>query len=292
MLRRPIIWAAGLTGAVLAAGAAVWPTERGQRLIRDTTRTTAKRLRYWSHVLEGVSHQLEHGQPDPDVPDTVVADRVRSELGRLLKLLDLPRIHVEVVDHVATLHGAVDDEVEARMIETATAQISGVEGVESYLTIGLGKGLTRPSEGHEHPPTSDAYRQLLGAATGAGLDEEMALPVVRAVLSTFCHRIPEGEAQHLLDHLPEDARALVLPPRLRGEAPSRLRTVPELVDAVMDAIAAQSPHQVPEVGPVVAERVAERVLGTLRQLVPEEVVDVGAVLPEDLRDLWYFAPAG
>jgi uncharacterized protein (DUF2267 family) len=41
-----------------------------------------------------------------------------------------------------------------------------------------------------------------------------------------------------------------------------------------------------------ADAIAESVLGQLRELVPEEVVDVAAVLPDDLRRFWLSAVPG
>jgi len=46
------------------------------------------------------------------------------------------------------------------------------------------------------------------------------------------------------------------------------------------------------VDPARASAITEAVLGTLRQLVPEEAGDVASVLPRDLRELWIDAPGG
>ena len=56
---------------------------------------------------------------------------------------------------------------------------------------------------------------------------------VHAVLCGFTDRLPETERARLLAHLPPDARALAGPPRRRGEQPPRLKTVPQLVAAVV-----------------------------------------------------------
>lgn len=44
------------------------------------------------------------------------------------------------------------------------------------------------------------------------------------------------------------------------------------------------------VSPEAAEPVIAAVLGTLRTLVPEEVADITAVLPDDLKGFWRRRP--
>ncbi|MCZ7527213.1 MAG: DUF2267 domain-containing protein [Acidimicrobiia bacterium] len=56
-----------------------------------------------------------------------------------------------------------------------------------------------------------------------------------------------------------------------------MKTVPELV-AAATARGGMRPER--------AEAIAAAVLGTLRELVPEEAGDVAAVLPEELRRFW------
>jgi uncharacterized protein (DUF2267 family) len=119
-------------------------------------------------------------------------------------------------------------------------------------------------------------RELLQAAQDAGAPEGTAVLAVRAVLGAFTERIPEDEREQMLSHLPLDARALAGPPRRCG-ATSRIRSVPELVGRVI-AHGGVDPER--------AGVITEAVLGHLRTLVPEEAVDVAAVLPHDLRALW------
>jgi uncharacterized protein (DUF2267 family) len=45
----------------------------------------------------------------------------------------------------------------------------------------------------------------------------------------------------------------------------------------------------PLVAPDERETIVESVIGALRDLVPEEAVDIAAVLPSDLRTLWKVA---
>ena len=58
-----------------------------------------------------------------------------------------------VENHVALLHGDVATRADAEAIEKAVAAVSGVEGVNSHLHIGLMKSDTRPSEGHQPAPS-------------------------------------------------------------------------------------------------------------------------------------------
>jgi uncharacterized protein (DUF2267 family) len=124
---------------------------------------------------------------------------------------------------------------------------------------------------------SEALRQLQNAARDAGASTENAPLAVHAVLSALADRIPVDEREQFLAQLPADVRCLAEPPRRHAERLARLRTVPELVAAVIS-------YGV--VDPDRAEEITRSVLGRLRLLVPHEAHDVGAVLPEDLRRLW------
>lgn len=84
-------------------------------------------------------------------------------------------------------------------------------------------------------------------------------------------------------YLHSDVRELASEPRREGDAVTRLRTVAELVAAVA-ARDGMSPER--------AQAITESVLAHLRRLVPEEVEDVAAVLPEELRQLWTTAVPG
>ena len=161
-------------------------------------------------------------------------------------------------------------------------RVSGVIGVESHLHAGLISGDTRPSQGTAaRQPPSEAMRTLLDAArdAGAGSDPRAA---VHAVLCGFTDRIPEDERAHVVAHLPADVRALTGPVRRRGERPARLKTLPQLVAAVVAEGGIDPRH---------AEDVTRAVVASLRGLVREEARDVAAVLPGELRELWESEPA-
>src|SRR5581483_3234577 len=222
--------------------------------------------------------------PDPDVIDTVLADRIRSSIGPLEKRLDIPHVHVMVEDHVALLHGEVGDAVDAEEIERAVAAVSGVRSVESYLHVGLGRGNTRPSEGHAAEQPSAARNRLIAAAVDAGAPAEGAPRVVRAVLAALAERLPDGERHQVATHLPEDVRAMFAPPRrFAGEGMTPPKTVEQFVARVVSTTDALPADR--------AEPVIAAVFETLRSLVPEEAADVAAVLPRDLKSLWEHAGA-
>ncbi|HET7310703.1 MAG TPA: hypothetical protein VFJ17_05200 [Mycobacteriales bacterium] len=82
--------------------------------------------------------------------DRTTADRVRSELGPLLKLRDQPHVHVLVTDGVAMLHGDVSDIPTRAAVEAKVLDVAGVRGLRSKLHIGLLRSDTRPSAGRQH----------------------------------------------------------------------------------------------------------------------------------------------
>lgn len=138
------------TGVVSRAGAQLvsGPGIQVRRLVSRWMDETARAMRFGAGRLQGLSYHVAGARPDPSVGDGVLADRIRSELGPLLKRRDLPHVHVVVEDHVAVLHGDVPARDDAEAIERAVGGVSGVRGVMSHLHVGLAKGDTRPSAGH------------------------------------------------------------------------------------------------------------------------------------------------
>jgi uncharacterized protein (DUF2267 family) len=278
-----LLQTAGLAAGVIGAVAAYAPDSKSGRAARRLADRFSRDVRYSVASAPGLLYRLAGRQPDPDVADDVLADRVRSQIGSLEKRLDVPRVHVMVDDRVAIVHGEVSTKYQACAIERAIMRVSGVTGVESHLHAGLASGDTRPSEGKAAaPPPSDALRSLLRAADAAGARGD-ARAAVHAVLCAFTDRIPVGEQGQVLGHLPADVRALAGPVRRQGAQPARLKTVPQLVAAVT----AEGGIPVAR-----AEEITRAVIATLRQLVSEETHDVAAVLPGELRELWETAPAG
>jgi uncharacterized protein (DUF2267 family) len=234
-------------------------------------------VKYAVGSAPGILYRLAGRRPDPDVSDDILADRIRSEIGRLEKRLDVPRVHIMVEDHVAIAHGDVPNEWAARAIEHAILAVSGVRGVESHLHPGLLAGETRPSQGMAVPrPPSKALAALTDAARDAGARSDPRA-AVHAVLCGFAERIPEDERVQMLAHLPADVRELTGPARRQGEVPARLKTLPQLVAAVTAEGGIDAER---------AEQITCAVIAALHDLVPDEAGDVAAVLPAELRALW------
>ncbi|HET6966110.1 MAG TPA: DUF2267 domain-containing protein [Acidimicrobiales bacterium] len=282
--------AAALSAGVVGVGAGlrVARSDAGRRARREMLRRRRRMVGHARHLAgrwQGAIYRLYGSPPDPAVIDTVLADRIRSTLGPVEARLDLPRVHVMCQDHVALLHGEVATPVQALEIEAAVAEVPGVVGVRSFLHVGLLPGDSRPSDGGRGRPPSEALRRLRDAAVRAGADEAGSVAAVRAVLAAFVDELPEAERRHLMVHLPDDIRVLLQPDlghRRRG--PAHTRRVGELV---IDVVGATDGVPLGR-----AEHVIESVLGTLRELVPEEGRDVSAVLPTDLRRLWEGAVPG
>jgi hypothetical protein len=123
----------------------------------------------------GLRYTTSGGRPRPDVPDDIVADRVRTALGPVEKDLDLPRLHVMVENHVVTLHGDVATLRELRRIVRAAGAVSGVYDVRSRLHVGLLPSDTRPSAARASSSHSLALRSLIEAA-GRGERTEADTP--------------------------------------------------------------------------------------------------------------------
>jgi uncharacterized protein (DUF2267 family) len=271
MVRRWLVALAGLVALV-----PVVLSRRGRRAARRISYWCSQRARYVRGEARGVCYRLAGRHPVDDVDPNTLADRVRSVLGPLEKRLDLPRVQVMAEDHVILLHGVVGSAGEADEIEQTVRRMPGVAGVESYLHVGLLAGDTRPSSGHLGEPPSEAMARLLSGARDAVATETTDAPVVRAVLATLAERLPPGEREQFLSHLPHDVRALAQPPRRHGQTKVRMRHVADFVAATgADSIV-----------PVDATHVVESILGVVRELVPEEAADVAAVLPKELKELW------
>jgi uncharacterized protein (DUF2267 family) len=233
---------------------------------------------YLEGELEGLRYRAAHRHPDERADGNILADRVRSMLGPIEKRRDLPHVHVMVEGHVVLLHGEVPGDADAEAIEAAVGRVPGVHRVRSFLHVGLLPSDTRPSEGRRQQQPSEAYRRLVAAAADTLDDKAAGRFAARAILSVFAGRLPEDEREHLLGHLPEDARTLC-------QARLRQWTPPADVDTVQDFVLAVAPFGRTASPEEVAETI-RAVLAELRNLVPEEAGDVVAVLPQELRELW------
>jgi uncharacterized protein (DUF2267 family) len=281
-ITKKLVKTAGVTAGVIGMVAASAPDNVVGRAARRLADRLGRDVRYAAASAPGLLYRLAGRSPDPNVTDDVLADRVRSSLGPLEHRLDVPRVHVMVEDHVAIVHGEVPDERTACAIERAIMRISGVAGVESHLHPGFVGGDTRPSLGAAVPqPPSEALAALVAAAREAGAGG-YPRAAVHAVLCGFIDRMPDGERDQILAHLPSDVQVLAGPARRQGDPVPHLKTVPQLVAAVIAEGGIDPAH---------AERITRAVVATLRGLVRDEVGDIAAVLPSELRALWETEPA-
>ena len=281
-ITKRLVKAAGLTAGVIGIVTASAPDSGVGRAARRLADRLGRDVHYAAASAPGILYRLAGRFPDPNVSDDVLADRVRSSLGPLEKRLDVPRVHVIVEDHVAIVHGDVPNEWAGCAIEGAIMRISGVKGVESHLHPGLVAGDTRPSQGAAvQQPPSAALSALLDAARDAGAGG-YPRAAVHAVLCGFTDRMPEDERDQVLAHLPSDVRVLAGPVRRHGDPAPRLKTVPQLVAAVIAEGGIDPAH---------AEPITRAVVAALRDIVRDEARDVAAVLPSELRVLWEAEPA-
>jgi uncharacterized protein (DUF2267 family) len=266
---------AGLGG--VAAVVLLTPVRRVvRRTLRALRRGPAPAGRYLGGVVRGVRYRVSGRHPDPVVADVVVAERIRSALGRVERDLDIPRVHVSVVHHTAMLHGDVADESQARRVVDVASAISGVHDVRSYLHVGLTASDSTPSQGARHAGPSHAKRLLVDAAREGGVPADRAAVLADAVLTAVLERVPESTSEHLLAHLPVDLRTLVTQTGRRG-LPRGERTLDAFIEDVASAALLEE-H--------VARTGARTVVQGLQKLVPEEVDAVAAVLPPELRGFW------
>ena len=270
-MKRPVNGA--IASASVGAGLAIGLVPKPRRLARRAARTVGRRLEYAGGVLLGLEYRL-HGHPVVPVGDDILADRIRSALGSVTKRLDVPHVHVTVERGVAILHGAIADVTQEVEIVRAVRRVAGVSAVESRLDVGLKACDTRPSAGRQKQ--SKVLRRLLDAAGRVDVEPADRWAVVRAVVATLYDRLPDGERDHLLAHLPVDVRQLGDPTRpIGGDA---VRTVAAFTDRVM--------ARVGELAKPDAIAASVAVLRELRAAVPDEAADVAAVLPSELRELW------
>lgn len=263
--RKLMLTAAGLvtTGAVLLGA-----TSRGRRRVRRLARRAVGKTRYLSGHARGIRYRLVHGGPSEDVSDAVLVQRIRSKLGPLEKRLDVPRLHVSSCDRNVSLHGVAATADDAQRLEDTVRAVAGVRELASHVRVGFSPGDHRPSQGRG---PSGMHHELQAAAREIGAN----IHAVATVLTTFLHRLPTGERDHVLAHLPADVRALVEPVGPHGTG--------RIADEAALRAAVTADGTVPERQ---ADRLIRAVLTVLRQRVPEEISDIEAVLPAGLKPLW------
>jgi hypothetical protein len=145
-MRRTVLWMLAIAGALLGGAAVLWPTRTAQAFRHGRHRLT-QRIRYARGRINGTWYRLARRTPDPTVADDVLADRVRSSLGRLEKRLDTPRIHVLVEDHVVFLHGDVPSSADAVAIDTRCKRSQASVASSSTFTSASQTGAPAPRWG-------------------------------------------------------------------------------------------------------------------------------------------------
>jgi uncharacterized protein (DUF2267 family) len=273
-----------LAGAACAVAALLLaPVRRvAARTLRALRRGPGPAARYLGGVSRGLRYRISRRAPDPWVGDDVVAARVRSALGRVERELDIPRVHVSVVHHTVMLHGDVVDESQVRRLHDLAATVPGVHDVRSRLHVGLTPNDSRPSQGGRHAAPSYARRLLIAAAREGGVPADRAPVLADAVLNAVLERVPASTGDHLLAHLPKDVRTSAVRKR-RRDIPRHERTLDSFIEEVASVALLDED---------VARRGAQTVVQGLQKLAPEEVDDIAAVLPADLRSFWLQSAAG
>lgn len=130
-------------------------------------------------------------------------------------------------------------------------------------------------------PPSRAYRRLFGAAVAAGVPEGESALAVRATLSVFGERLPEGSRKALLARLPADCRPFLAAP-VRTTRPPSAGSAAELVFRIL--------LESDSLDRATARPAVAAILGALRELVPGEAAGIAAALPAELAAFWLEAP--
>jgi uncharacterized protein (DUF2267 family) len=138
--------------------------------------------------------------------------------------------------------------------------------------VGAGAGTKAAEDRHI------GFRWLARTARlGSEADAEA---VFRAVAHELSRRLGEDESRHVAAHLPLGLRELWVEESAGAARPARVGRA-ELAEAVRARLDLEAAAE--------AEELLLVVLGWLRHLAPEEIEDVTAILPQDLRRLWEHA---
>lgn len=163
----PVRRSVGVLAGAIGGAVLLRPGTHANRVLRLGIDRFRRRLEDLDGRLRGLSYRVSGRRPAADVPDQVLADRIRSVLGPVEKRLDIPHIHVMVERHIALLHGDVASAAQAAELQRVVAGVSGVHAVESHLHIGLITGDTRPSAGHHRGASGNGGQAGAEPASGA-----------------------------------------------------------------------------------------------------------------------------
>ena len=214
--------------------------------------------------------------------DGLVADRIRSELGPLLKSLDQPHVHVMVSGGIAVLHGDVTDLAAGAAIEARVLATPGVRSVQSHLHVGLLPSDTVPSTGHAHE-RSPLLVELEHIVADCGFwSATEARRTLSGLLGVYSQRLGFEARRRFLDHLPADVRRLAQPPRWLSDDLSTVRREHDFAQTVAIATGTDK---------VQADQLVRRVLPVLRRHAPGDSSIIALALPPELRAIWLEHPS-
>jgi uncharacterized protein (DUF2267 family) len=262
-------------GSILAGIAVVGVHPRVRRTLRRSGQRVRRRISYLRGRVRGLRYRMLARGPTPDVDDDVLEQRVRSTLGSLRRRYDLPPIEVSaVMDGSVVLDGYAPDLEQVRELEASLSEIPGVEMVISRIQVD--DAVLRPSQRRD-PAASPLRRELLAAVRQLDVgDEEQVERLVAATLVALFSLLPDDPARHLRSHVPADVQMLIAPP-IPIASDRKPRTTYELVDEVSQLCGRSAGT---------SRQAIAAVFATLREMVPEEMDDVQAVLPAAIKPLW------
>jgi osmotically-inducible protein OsmY len=130
-------------GAASAAGMWLFDPDRGAQRrhqlqdqlrswLKKSKRTVERQVQQGQTKLENTVHKANHRGTNPPADDQVLVDRIKSELLGQEPFADHD-ILIEANEGVVVLRGQVDDRVVREQLETAVAEMVGVELLQSLL---------------------------------------------------------------------------------------------------------------------------------------------------------------
>ena len=110
---------------------------RGPGAVSDLGESVSRKAHDLSNRAQGAVHEFSSkhsGQgTDETADDVTIADRVRSELGRLEQEHELERINVDSCDGIVTLRGPAKQQNVAEALVAAAQKVAGVREVKNEL---------------------------------------------------------------------------------------------------------------------------------------------------------------
>jgi osmotically-inducible protein OsmY len=112
---------------------------RGPGAVSDLGESVSRKAHDLSNRAQGALHEFSakhSGQgTDETADDVTIADRVRSELGRLEQEHSLERINVDSCDGIVTLRGPAKEQSIADALVSEAQKVAGVREVKNELNV-------------------------------------------------------------------------------------------------------------------------------------------------------------